>query len=172
MAAMIDILKICFKTFLLSWNANWLKIWKYRVAYFTIVQIIFFSFIGSLGPWWYLWKCSSAHLYANGRNQCCKIHYCFWRGSIKLRLPFSICNVFFVSKGDLLTFILLHFGWCSCPVAAVKRLPDCTIVQIIFHFIWNHWAYCDIFEKGVLLVYTLEGVNSVANFITASEGSQ
>ena len=29
-----------------------------------------------------------------------------------------------------------------------------------------------IFENGVLLMYTLEGVNSVANFITAHEESQ
>ena len=34
-------------------------------------------------------------------------------------------------------------------------------------FFWDHWAYCGIFENGVLLVYTLEGVSSVANFITA-----
>ena len=29
--------------------------------------------------------------------------------SIKRRLPFSICNVFFVSKGNLLEFYLLDF---------------------------------------------------------------
>ena len=39
-----------------------------------------------------------------------------------------------------------------------------TIVQIIFHFLWNHWAHCGIFENGVLVMYTLEGVSSVANF--------
>ena len=32
--------------------------------------------------------------------------------------------------------------------------------------------YCGIFENGVLLMYTLEGVSSVANFITAYEESQ
>ena len=37
-------------------------------------------------------------------------------------------------------------------------------VQIIFHFLWNHWAHCCIFEK--------EDVSSVANFITAYEESQ
>ena len=36
----------------------------------------------------------------------------------------------------------------------------------------DHWAHCDIFENGVLLMYTLEGVSSVANFITAYEESQ
>ena len=47
-----------------------------------------------------------------------------------------------------------------------------TIVQIIFHFLWDHRAYCGIFENGGLLMYTLEGVSSVANFITAKEESQ
>ena len=32
-------------------------------------------------------------------------------------------------------------------------------------------AHCGIFENGVLLMYTLEGVSSVANFITAYEES-
>ena len=49
-----------------------------------------------------------------------------------------------------------------------------TIVQIIFRFLWDHWAHCGtcIFENRVLLMYTLEGVSSVANFITAYEESQ
>ena len=46
------------------------------------------------------------------------------------------------------------------------------IGQIIFHFLWDHWAHCGIFENRVLLMYTLEGVSSVANFITAYEESQ
>ena len=66
------------------------------------------------------------------------------------------------------------------------------IVQIIVHFLSNHWAHCSIFvvlsrnvlqlllaillqdkfENGVLLLYTLEGVSSIANFITVYEESQ
>ena len=57
-------------------------------------------------------------------------------------------------------------------MVAVERPPYFTIVQIIFHFLWDHWAHCGIFENGVLLLYTLEGVSSVANFITAYEESQ
>ena len=45
--------------------------------------------LGSLGPLWYIWKWSSAHVYARGRKQCCKLHFCLWRVSIKTRLPFS-----------------------------------------------------------------------------------
>ena len=44
--------------------------------------------------------------------------------------------------------------------------------EAYFHFLWDHWAHCGIFETGVLLMYTLEGVSSVANFITAYEESQ
>ena len=33
-------------------------------------------------------------------------------------------------------------------------------------------AHCGIFENWVLLLYTLEGVRSVANFTTAYEESQ
>ena len=47
-----------------------------------------------------------------------------------------------------------------------------TIVQIIFHFLLDHWAHFGISENGVLLMYTLEGVSSVANFITAYEEFQ
>ena len=47
-----------------------------------------------------------------------------------------------------------------------------TIVQIIFHFFWDNWAHCGIFESRVPLMYTLEGLSSVANFITAYEESQ
>ena len=39
-------------------------------------------------------------------------------------------------------------------------------------YIWDHWAYCGIFENGVLLMYMREGVCSVANFITAYEETQ
>ena len=50
-------------------------------------------------------------------------------------------------------------------MAAVKHLP-------VHHFLWDHWALCGMFEHGVLLMYTLEGVSSVANFITAYVESQ
>ena len=67
----------------------------------------------------------------------------------------------------------------SRPVYLIKWImnkidmsPYFTIVQIIFHFLWDHWAHCGIFENGVLIMYTLEGVSSVANFMTAYEESQ
>ena len=47
-----------------------------------------------------------------------------------------------------------------------------TIGQIIFHFLWDHWAHSGIFENGVLLMSMLEDVSSVANFITAYKETQ
>ena len=57
-------------------------------------------------------------------------------------------------------------------MAAVERLPVLSIVRIIFHFLWDQWAYYGTFQSGVLLMYTLEGISSVANVITAYEESQ
>ena len=56
-----------------------------------------------------IWKWSSAHVCARGRKQRWKFHYCLWRVSIKPGLPFSIRNMFFVSKSNLVSFIYLLF---------------------------------------------------------------
>ena len=50
-------------------------------------------------------------------------------------------------------------------------------MNIVANPIYLGFAYliktlCGIFENGVLLMYTLEGVSSVANFITAYEEFQ
>ena len=45
-------------------------------------------------------------------------------------------------------------------------------MQIIFHFLWDHWANYGTFEDGVVLMYTLEGVSGGAGFVTAYEKSQ
>ena len=36
-----------------------------------------------------IWKWNCAYVYARGRKQCCKPHYCLCRVSMKPRLPFS-----------------------------------------------------------------------------------
>ena len=38
-------------------------------------------------------------------------------------------------------------------------------------FPWNHWAYCSIFENGSSAHVCAGDVSTVANFITAYEGS-
>ena len=59
-------------------------------------------------------------------------------------------------------------------MAATERLPvhHHSHSADYISFLLNHWAQCGLFENGVLLMYTLEGVSSVANFITGSEEPQ
>ena len=57
-------------------------------------------------------------------------------------------------------------------MAAVERLPVHYHSADYISFPLDQWAHCGIFENGVLLMYTLEGVSSAANFITAYEVSQ
>ena len=52
-------------------------------------------------------------------------------------------------------------------MAAVDRLPVRHHSADYISFPLGHWAHCGMFENGALLMYTLEGVSSVANFITA-----
>ena len=72
----------------------------------------------------------------------------------------------------MLTFKRLVQNCCADLHLKHARDLYITIVHIIFHFLWDHWAHCGIFANGVLLMYTLEGVSSVAGFITAYEESQ
>ena len=76
----------------------------------------------------------------------------------------------FVSKGNLVFdyFTTLQLVIVSC--GGIRTSPR--TVQIIFHFLWDHWTHCGIFEKAVLLIYMLEDVSCVANFITAYEESR
>ena len=41
----------------------------------------------------------------------------------------------------------------------------CTIMQIMYNILWDHWVHCGIFENRFLLRYTLESVSSVANIL-------
>ena len=88
----------------------------YVSPYITIVHIIFHFLWGHLGPLWCIRRWSSANTYARGRKQCCKLHYCLWRVSIKPRLSFSnrqcvLCfqrqsfYVYFASFSKKLSFV-------------------------------------------------------------------
>ena len=74
--------------------------------------------------------------------------------------------------------VLRLYDCTAACVSAVWRRqtvsPYFAIEQIIFHFLCDHSALCGIFENGVLLMYTLEtleSVSSVTKFITAYEES-
>ena len=57
-------------------------------------------------------------------------------------------------------------------MAAVERLSVHNHSAEYILFPLGSLSQCGIFENGVLLMYTLEGVRSVANIITAYEESQ
>ena len=82
-----------------------------------------------------------------------------------------ICSVFFVSKGNLFYVYFTTLQLVLVPCGGGRMSPR-TIEQIIFHFLWDHWVHNGISEYGILIMYMLEGISSVANYITAYEESQ
>ena len=77
--------------------------------------------------------------------------------------------MFFVSKGNLFD---VYFTTLQLELAAVERLPVLYHSADYISFPLGSLGLLWIFEKGVLLMYTLEGVSSVAKFITAYIESQ
>ena len=80
--------------------------------------------------------------------------------------------MFFVSKGNLFDIYFTILQLVLVPCGEVERLPVHHPNADYISFLSDHWPHCGMFENGVLLMYTLEGVSSVANFITAYEESQ
>ena len=54
-------------------------------------------------------------------------------------------------------YLLLYFDLKSNLPTQLGQIMKIGLVQITFHFLWDHLAHCGIFENGVLLKYTLEG---------------
>ena len=46
------------------------------------------------------------------------------------------------------------------------------LCRLYFHFVWDTLAQCGSSENGILLMFTLEGVSSVENFIIAYKESK
>ena len=114
------------------------------------------------------------------------------RGNLLYVLP---CAILFLCFSVLLTLRLPRLGkrelifvlfvfvlvWiCRFPLPldvweglrfVIVALPGlfsylfCTIMQIMYHILWDHWVHCGIFENRFLLRYTLESVSSVANIL-------
>ena len=64
------------------------------------------------------------------------------------------------------------FGHYMMSLFTVLLQLEIVPCVLYFYFLWDHWADSGIFENGVLLMYTLEVLSSVANFISAYEESQ
>ena len=107
--------------FLIVWYAK----------YVLIVQIIFLVTLGLLSLFWCLWKQSSAYIYTRGRKQCCELHNCLWRISIKPTFIFSICNVFFVSKTSLETFTKPVYSKYGL-IRTLQTVPRRFLLQFFF----------------------------------------
>ena len=56
--------------------------------------------------------------------QPCKLHYCIWRGLIKLSFRFSFFCVFFVSKA---TFKIFYFTWAKV-ITSLKQNQNCSLI--------------------------------------------
>ena len=78
-----------------------------------------------------------------------------------------VCLTVLINTNDYYTAADVSVVW-----RPINASPFFTIVQIILRFLWDKWAYSGIYENEVVLMYTLEGVSSVANFITAFEESK
>ena len=102
--------------------------------------------LGSLGPWWCIWKWTSAFVYARGRKQCCKLRYCLWRVSIKPGLPFSnpYCILCFQRQSF---WRLFYYTVAGVSVAASERLlvhHQCRLYFISFGIIGPMVVYLKI----------------------------
>ena len=78
---------------------------------------------------------------------------------------FVCCFFFFVS-------VLLAELFSFCDRHSFGGLRTLQHSAEYFHFLRDHWADCGIFENRDLLMYTQEGLSSIANFIIAYEESQ
>ena len=63
---------------------------------------------------------------------------------------------------------------CTCSRLFLRRKVSnkLYLCRLYCHFLWDRWSHCCIFWNRVLLIYNMEGVRSIANFITAYEESQ
>ena len=114
-----------------------------------------------------LMKCSAKFLLGVNQHQtgkqCCKLHYCLWRVSIKSY--FLIHSVFFVSEGNLfdiyftkLQLVLVPCGGSrtsprTSPVLP-RTSPQCRLYFISFGIIWFIVVYL---KNGVLLILYARG---------------
>ena len=71
---------------------------------FTIMQITFLFPLGSLSPFWLLWKSNTTQTGAIQRIQLCKLHSFIWRNFIKPNLKCSSFVCSSLSKGTLFIF--------------------------------------------------------------------
>ena len=126
------------KTYVVSIQQNGLKgtiSTHYFFFVWKVVQIIFSFPLGSLNPLWYLWKWSSAHVYATGSKQCCKLHFCLWSlNKTETPIFYLYCVLWFQGQSFRLLFYFTAAG-VSAVWQSYNGSLYFTIVQIIFSFL-------------------------------------
>ena len=135
----------------------------------------------SLGRLWYIWKWSSAHVYARGHKQHCKLHYCLWRVSIKQNSKSDWGQTWWEALGPQEDLELLK-SFCSdiqdgCHVSHFENLQTTFPPAILKVFNCRLLKSFSLAILKVLKQHRLpnsksEGMSSIANFITAYEESQ
>ena len=106
------------------------------------------DFNDSLGPLWYIWKWSSAYVYARGCKQCCNLHYRLWRVSINRDSHFLICSVFFVSKGNLFD---VYFCPCRSTCVPLERREYFSVLKN------SNWHHCSGIKRFLILAKQSRG---------------
>ena len=105
-----------------------------------------------------------------------KLQCCIWRDSIKPSLRFSwfLCVLCF-QRQSFFTFILLYCSWCCAVWRPSKVSPYIIKVQVIFYFLWDHWAHPGYLDNRIpflSLKTALGGICSLANYSVAYEETQ
>ena len=92
----------------------------------------------------------------------CVILFLCFSVLLVLRLPRlgkrELILVLFVRLFDLCLFEFVVFLFLLESGKGCGLLLWHSMVQVLFRFLWDQWAYCGVFENGVLFVNTLEGV--------------
>ena len=125
---------------------NWLSLTTELIQGCSFPTCFSFSFVLFIHSFLHALICSFLWLYK-----------CF---NIKRYPKYYLCIKKYKDKYNRFSITLRFFLFCFFFISEPEFYGDSpyfTIVQIIFHFLWDHWTHCGIFENGVLLIYTLEG---------------
>ena len=120
------------------------------------------SFLISSGPYYVRGQTTMRKLTSKPRYVLCHQLGRRWRGILLLSCIWSFERSTVRSFGTL-NWSAGFLDKCLSHRLEIVHAEVDYIVQIMFHFLWDHWAHYGICESGVLLMYTLEGVSSVAN---------
>ena len=83
---------------------------------------------------------------------------------LRNREPLNCTNAF--------VMVRRYACWLDIILPFISSRVRRFIVQVIFYFLWEHWAHPGYFENRILLKPALGGVCSLANYSVADEETQ